>query len=102
MELNLRRRSTPEERLADFLGLCCDVDMTDDLIILHGLRLYAAYRAHNLCRHGQCRIGAAALEAYRQALREAVRGHRRAAKAYDLVQARFCRRAGGGGAAGAS
>ena len=76
--------------MADFLAL--DVPATNtvmDLLVRKAVRLVAVYKVHVLATHGALLPGPAAAEALAQALREVVRGHRRAARIYDRAQAAF-------------
>ena len=84
-ELGCARLPTPESRLANFLGL--DFGRTGDpaSAVIVALRAAAIYKVHCLCRHSNLRRGAAAAEALRQAIREAVRGHGGASQIYDAV-----------------
>ena len=56
-------------------------------LVLKAVRVAAAYRAHTLVTHGQVRQGVAALEAFAQFTREAVRGHARAGRDLDHATA---------------
>ena len=87
-ELGLNWQPTPEARLADFLGLSHRRGDNPREAVLRALRLAAVYKVHCLCRHGGTSRGPAALEAIRQAFRELVRGHPRAAQFYDAVHMR--------------
>ncbi len=91
-ELRLSRQPSPEARLSDFLGLNFRVSDDPKEAVLRALRLAAVYKVHGLCRHGGIRRGPAAMEAIRQACRELVRGHRRAAQFYDEAQGRHWHR----------
>ena len=88
-ELGFHRASTPGDRLAAFLGMDYRSSDGADDAALRGIRLAGLYKVHCLCSHGACRLGAAATEALRQACREAVKGHRRAGRAYDAARDRF-------------
>ena len=84
--LCIRRQPSPQARLAAFLLLEAQNDaMNDDTLIHAALRTAAAYRVHDLVRHGRVRQGTGAREAWRQSLRELVRGSQRAAAALDRV-----------------
>ena len=85
-ELGLQPLGTPAARMANFLGMHFGAQGDPDAAVLTALRTAAVYKAHCLCRHGRLRRGPAAAEAMKQALRETVRGHRRAARVYDAAQ----------------
>ena len=76
----------PGARLANFLGL--DFGQAGDpaVAVTSALRASAVYKVQCMCSHGTLRRGPAAAEAMRQAIREAVRGHKRASQVYDDVQ----------------
>ena len=88
-ELGLPRAPTPGERLAAFLGLDFSARDRPDEAVRRALRLAAVYRTHCLCRHCLLRRAPATAEAMKQACREAVRGHRGAARVYDAAQRRL-------------
>ena len=72
--------------LADFLAVdVASSQMNPDTVVRKAIRMAGAYRVHSLVRHRVVRPGAAAIEALRQSLREVVRGHRAACRAYDTV-----------------
>ena len=81
--------SAAPRRLCPLLARRCTEGMYwggPDAAVLTALRAAAVYKAHCLCPHGRLRRSPAAAEAMKQALREAVRGHRRAARVYDAAQ----------------
>ena len=85
-ELGCARLPRPEDRLANFLGLDFGRRSDPSSAVIVALRAAAIYKVHCLCCHDNLRRGPAAAEALRQAIREAVRGHRGAAKIYDAAQ----------------
>ena len=85
-ELGCVRLPRPEARLANFLGLDFTRRGDPAAAVIVALRAAAIYKVHCLCCHNALRRGSAATEALRQAMREAVRGHRGATKIYDAAQ----------------
>ena len=85
-DLQCPRLPTPEARLANFLGLDFGPTSAPDRAVAVALRAAAVYKVQCMCSHGTLRRGPAAAEALRQAIREAVRGHRSAAQVYDDLQ----------------
>ena len=85
-ELGCARLPRPEDRLANFLGLDFGRHGDPASAVVVAIRAAAIYKVHCLCCHDALRRGPAAAEALRQAMREAVRGHRGATKVYDEVQ----------------
>ena len=85
-ELRLPRATSPEDRLAAFLGLDFRASDPPAVAVRVAIRMSAAYRAHCVCRHRHLRQGVAAEEALRQFCREAVRGQREAGRIYDACQ----------------
>ena len=82
----MRRLRARQVRLAEFLGLEARAGDDPEKAVCVAIRLKAAYHTHCVCRHGQVARGRAASEALWQACREAVRGHRRAERVYNLVR----------------
>ena len=82
-------RVVGEAALMDFLALDLPSSQYDVRVVLKAIRMAAVYRTHVQVTHGAMRVGAAAKEALRQALREVVRGHAGASRAYDNAQARY-------------